>query len=175
MRLCLGLWAIVVAAACGTPMSFTPTADASRPTQPRGPVQVDVFTTGRPARPHVEVGIIESGQDSSTDHARSGTVDEMREYAAEQGCDALVIPAGEATTATTATTAHSLRGSCLVYTSPPLMQPPPTAAASTAPSTTCIPSAPQPCYGAGGCRGSQVCGGDGKSFSACDCSASGSP
>lgn len=161
MRVRLGL-CVMLSAACGAPISFTPTGDSSRSTQPRGPAQVDVFTKGGPVRPNVEIGTIEATRDG--DDKRF--VSHMREYAAEHGCDALVIPAGEEAKQTS-------RASCVVYTAAPLMQPPPppTATGSNAPNA-CIPNSPQPCYGPGGCRGNQTCTGDGKSFTPCDCAGS---
>ena len=120
------------------------------------------------------MGIIESEQDKSTE---TKAVEKMREYAGELGCDALVIPPGndaKEVNGASSRTPQAARGYCLVYTAPPLMQPPPMAATNNAPNA-CIPSSPQPCYGPGGCRGTQFCSGDGKAFTPCDCASSGSP
>jgi hypothetical protein len=144
-------------------MTYTRTGDESRGMQPRGPAQVEVFTTGAPARPHLEMGFIDADRDGHD------VIAQMREYAGKLGCDALVMhEGGEVTSA--------LRGSCLVYTAPPLLPPPPqpTAATSTA-AVSCIPNASQPCYGAGGCSGTQTCSPDGKSFSGCSCAAPSGP
>jgi hypothetical protein len=57
----------------------------------RGP-QVEVFSSGRPERPFVEVGIIETQQQSMYSLDKPDAVfAELREEAGRQGCDALIL------------------------------------------------------------------------------------
>jgi hypothetical protein len=69
---------------------------APRPLLTRTPDQVEVLSSGAPARPHVDFAVF---------HAVGGNfanLDELRAMAAKQGCDALVLDGGHAT--------------CVVYT-----------------------------------------------------------
>jgi hypothetical protein len=160
MRWALSLSVFVASAACGASLSFTRTDGGVRATQPRGPVQVELFTTGRPLRPNVELGVMESDRGSSRDEDAQ-VLAKMREYAGELGCDALVL-LDEA--------AGPHRGSCLIYTAPPMLAPPPASTGNVAPAA-CLPNVAQACFGANGCRGMQTCSTDGKSYSPCACGA----
>jgi hypothetical protein len=79
-------------AACGTgtalKLNYIETREPPRNLSLRAPEQVELFMAGKPNRPFVEVGMIESQQES---HDAQELVAKMRRFAGERGCDALVI------------------------------------------------------------------------------------
>jgi hypothetical protein len=160
---------LALCGACGTDLNYIETTASPHRLYSRRPGQVEVFMTGRPNRPFVEVGMIESQQEQLSLDDEQEVIAKMREYAGEQGCDALAIFAGNDTTVTTATSStgtisrslKGYRGSCIVYTGPQQV-------ASLA-QKSCIPNSTQLCYGPAGCRGGQSCTADGTAYTACDC------
>lgn len=160
-----------MSAACGTALDYVHIAEPPHPPAGRSADSVEVFMAGRPSRPFVEVGIIESQQESMSLDDEQDVIAKMREFAGERGCDALAIFAGNdanlawGSSGTTYTeTRKGYRGSCLIYTGRPL----PDATAGAA-KTSCIPNSTQLCYGSGGCQGGQRCTADGKAYTLCDC------
>lgn len=169
---------------CGTALNYIPTTDPPRPLYVKSADKVDIFMTKAPSRPFIEIGMIESQQQSASLDDERQVVAKMRHFAGERGCDALVIFSGNDATVTsggkdytTSTTLKGYRGSCLVYTgaepnaaaaapAAASTEAPPMAAASTG---TCMPNSTQLCYGPGGCRGGQRCAEDGRSYTLCDC------
>ena len=114
----------MVAAGCGTAIEYTELNTPPGPMSPRDPGSVEVFTTTTPPRPFVEVGMIESQQESglSTD-GMGEIIAQMREAAAERGCDALVISGSNDAVQGQANQDHGYvgtlkgyRGACVVYT-----------------------------------------------------------
>src|SRR5262245_50704835 len=77
---------------CGTNVTYTPTNRPPRALVRHSVQSVDVFSSGRPSRPHVEVGILEATQQTrlSVDETPE-IIATLREQAAALGCDALVI------------------------------------------------------------------------------------
>ena len=74
----------------------------------RSPDQVEVFTSGAPARPHTDVELLEAhpfGPQSTEDMIAS-----LREEAGKRGCDALVV-----NSLVNRETNTRLTGSCIVY------------------------------------------------------------
>lgn len=156
---------------CGTVLNFVPTRESPQPPRVRSADEVEVFMAGEPNRPYVEIGMVESQQQSASLDNEQAIIGKMRAYAGKQGCDGLRIFAGNdasevhsSSSGTWSSTRKGYRGACLVYTGPP----PTTASASTA-AGSCMPNATQLCYGPGGCRGGQSCAADGQSFTPCDC------
>lgn len=156
--------------ACGsTTLNYIETRQPPGRLHQRSPERVEIFMTGKPDRPFVEIGLIES-QQGGADGVKA-VIAKMRRFAGERGCDALVIFAGNDATVTSggkdftvSETLRGYRGSCLVYTASPAAPPPPPLAA-----TGCIPNSTLLCYGPGGCRGGQRCTEDGASYTLCDC------
>ena len=73
-------------AACGPKVSVTPLNPSPHPFTPRDPMAVEIYTTGLPQRPYVEVAALSAKGGSAEDH-----VPAMREEAGKRGCDALVF------------------------------------------------------------------------------------
>lgn len=112
---------------CGTRVSFTPTNTPPRAMTPRSPDSVQIFTTQSPDRPYVEVGVIEAQQASAYSTAdETEVVAKLRESAAKQGCDALIITGsadkvvGSGYTSngsgtSSVTTLRGFRGTCILF------------------------------------------------------------
>ena len=79
-------------AACGSSIRATEINPAPRPLAARTPESVEVFTSGAPARPHMDLAFYEAQQSSefSSDDTREFIV-KMRAAAAQRGCDGLVV------------------------------------------------------------------------------------
>jgi len=84
----------VTSVACGIRTSFTPTNVPPHPLSPRPESSVEMFTSGTPKRPYVEVGLVSSEHagywSSATD---SEVMLGLRKQGAEFGCDAVVVTA----------------------------------------------------------------------------------
>lgn len=117
-------------AACGTSIRTTAVNPAPYPMSPRPPATVELFTSGAPARPHVDVALIEAEESSSfSTHGTAEMLGKLRERGAEMGCDAVVIGGmssrdpGLADTETwLVDNPKSRKGvfaTCVVYTAPP--------------------------------------------------------
>jgi hypothetical protein len=78
--------ACALLAACGPKVSVTPLNPSPRPFTPRNPMAVEIFTTGLPPRPYVEVAALSAKGGDAEEH-----VPKMREEAGKLGCDALVF------------------------------------------------------------------------------------
>ena len=164
---------------CGTSLTYIPTADRPHPLQVRKPEQVEIFMTGKPDRPFVEIGMIESQQEDASQDGSRALIAKMRAFAGKRGCDALVIFSDNNTVEgmggpySIVTTLKGYRGSCLVYVSGPSASDPVAGepVASPASALHCVPNATQLCVGPGGCRGGQRCAANGKAWTICDCGA----
>jgi hypothetical protein len=172
---------------CGTSLNYIPTGERPHTLFVLRPEQVEIFMTGKPDRPFVEIGMIESQQEQYSQDDAAAVIAKMRAFAGKRGCNALAIFSGNdavigAGGRSPVTTLNGYRGSCLVYVSGP----PTAAAAWGAPAPApfasqpvsrppaavgCMPNATQLCYGPGGCRGGQRCAADGKVWTMCDCGA----
>jgi len=118
-------FALVLAlAACGATTRFVATNPSPRPLAPRPPAAVQVFTSGRPAIPYVEVGVLQGRQGGlivTGADAMPEIVTKMRADAAAIGCDGLIIN-GSADrvegTSTGPTTVQGFWGACIVFLAP---------------------------------------------------------
>jgi hypothetical protein len=81
----------VAVAGCGTTINYVPLNNSPRPMAPRPPQSVEMFTTGRPDRPFVEVAAIEAQQQPNSIDTVDVIYAKMRDTAARVGCDGLVI------------------------------------------------------------------------------------
>jgi hypothetical protein len=103
---------------CGTFVTVTPLRDRMR--EPRAPESVEVFASGPPQRPHVDIALLEVEQTESWNS--QGThlmLRRLREAAGKLGCDAVVITGKSEHSGDDDhifdPSSHSLLASCLVY------------------------------------------------------------
>ena len=87
-RLSLALLASIstLLVACGPKVTSTPLNPSPRPFVARDPMSVEVFTTGLPQRPYVEVAALSAAGGKADEHYGV-----MRAKAGQMGCDALVF------------------------------------------------------------------------------------
>jgi hypothetical protein len=117
------IFSLLLLAACGSTIHATEINPPPGPLAARPAATVEVFTSGPPARPHMDLAYFEAQQDSefSTDDTRDFIV-KMREAAARRGCDGLVIGAithevhGAIFDARQPTSQKGLTATCIVYT-----------------------------------------------------------
>lgn len=94
----------IVCFGCSAWVEQTPLNDAPAPMQPRSPDTVEVFSSGAPLRPHVDVALLHvEGCMACT---REDRLEQLREVAARTGCDALFI---------VSLSARDPTGTCIVY------------------------------------------------------------
>ena len=107
---------------CGTSVSYTPLRAYPRGPR-RSPEAVDVYVSGPPTEPHIDVGILEAEQES--DLSLDGTQEmlaALRKAAARAGCDALFVKGiGSNAQAGLLITDHpssvkTITGTCIRYT-----------------------------------------------------------
>lgn len=124
---------------CGTTTRFTPLNPSPHPLQARPAAAVEVYSTGLPARPYTEVGLIQGTQSSeySSDDMPE-IITAMRAEAGRVGCDALILN-GPNTRSTSAVgtlpgenqvNLQGFWGTCITFmptAAPVAVQPPPPA------------------------------------------------
>lgn len=83
---------VVLAAACGTTIHETTLNPSPYPLRSRPPAMVELYTSGAPARPHVDVALLEAEEASgfSTDRTPE-MLTKLRERGGQMGCDAIVV------------------------------------------------------------------------------------
>jgi hypothetical protein len=121
------VWLLVVAA-CGTSISAVRTNRPIRAMVSRDPMAVEMFTSGNPQRPYVEVAYIEAQQESDVSlDAAPDVMNKMRESAGQLGCDALIVggPNDAVVGSTFGGTGHSktlrgYRGTCIQWADDPV-------------------------------------------------------
>jgi hypothetical protein len=80
------------AAACGTAVKTIEINPAPRAMGPRPPQTVEMFTSGPPQRPYVDVALLEAEEESSFSSDKTPEMlTALRERAAQMGCDAVVL------------------------------------------------------------------------------------
>ena len=85
------LWSLTVPS-CGTVSGWMPTNPPPHPMQPKPPEQVELFTTAKPTREFVEVGIVEAAPSSGYSSAGDfQTLQQLRVEGGQRGCDGLVV------------------------------------------------------------------------------------
>jgi len=110
-------------AACGSSIRATEINSAPRPLAARTPESVEVFTSGAPMRPHMDLAYYEAQQASefSSDDTREFIV-KIRAAAAQRGCDGVVVGGITHETTRTIFDEHQARSNkgmtatCIVYT-----------------------------------------------------------
>jgi hypothetical protein len=114
--------------ACGTSVSETYISDPPATMVPRAHRSVSIYASGPPARPHMDVAILQVVQDHGlNEQGLHIMLDRLRARAAQMGCDGVVVggirerdgfPPGDAFYLLDpgATTLH---GTCIVFTDKP--------------------------------------------------------
>jgi hypothetical protein len=108
-------WLLAVAAtvACSPIIRYTAINASPSTMTPRSPEAVEVFSSGPPTRPHVDVALIEV-EDPPFGLETSELLQSLRARAAEAGCDGVVVTA-------IAVGRHDRRvmyGTCIRYAEP---------------------------------------------------------
>jgi hypothetical protein len=126
--------AVLVLSACGTSVSETYVNDPPATMVPRGPRSVRIYASGPPARPHLDVAILQAVQTHGfNEQGLDIMLDQLRARAAELGCDGVVVggirerdgfppDSGFYLLDPGATTLHA---TCIAFTSPPPAKKPP--------------------------------------------------
>ncbi len=121
-RLSIGVFLLAMAG-CGTKLSYIPLNTSPKALTARDPNTVEMFTSSKPERPFVEVGLIEAQQESAYSvDGETSVFSKMRQEAASRGCDGLVVTGGnDAVVGQTSgragftTTLRGYRATCIVY------------------------------------------------------------
>ena len=128
------------AAGCGSSLSTTVINPAPRPMQARPPETVEIFSSGPPRRPYVDVAYLEVEQETTMSFDNTPEfINHLRHQAARMGCDGVVL--GGVTNSADVTTSvvlevnasrKGITATCIVYRpegmaagSPPPMSGPP--------------------------------------------------
>ena len=107
-------------------VEYVPTNAPPRPMRPRPAAEVEVFQTGVPGRPYVEVAYLEV--DAQTNDPEF-LIDQLREEAGERGCEGVVFIGSNDSTSVDATVSgkstrlqttkkKGFRAVCVVYRDP---------------------------------------------------------
>jgi len=81
----------------------------------RRPVEsVELFTSGAPARPHTDVAVLEA-EPGLSERSTGELISRMREKAAAQGCDGLVVTGVDNQLIRGAGERKTITGTCIVY------------------------------------------------------------
>jgi hypothetical protein len=84
--------AILLAVGCGTSIHATTLNSSPVPMPPRPAHAVELYTSGAPHRPHVDIALLEAEESSSFSLDKTGEMlGKLRERAGAMGCDAIVI------------------------------------------------------------------------------------
>ena len=123
----LPLLTLLAAAACGTSVSHTVLNPSPRPMAPRPAETVELFTSMPPARPYVDVALIEAEESTSWSTADTGDLlSALRKRGAKLGCDAVVVGGatsrdpqlGELDPSDRPRSRRGYYGTCIVYVGP---------------------------------------------------------
>jgi hypothetical protein len=116
------VFAAALSACTATTVNYSPLNPSPRALSPRPPATVEMFASGPPARPHVDIGIITVEEGDTGESSPEELLGLLRQDAARQGCDALVVaPPSSKTDSDLFQNTHSRRvysGACIVYRGP---------------------------------------------------------
>ena len=121
--LCVGVAAAFSVAGCGTWVDATPLNAPPHALSPRAPESVEIYASGAPSRPHVDVALLRADQVNRSNADMATMMRKLRVQAAKMGCDAIVVSgATEQAGAPTGSSfalldpgTHSLLATCLAY------------------------------------------------------------
>jgi hypothetical protein len=112
-----------LAIGCGTNLEFIRLNPPPKQLVRRSGDEVQMFVSGRPNRPFVEIGVIESQQQVYSQDNAADLFALMREEAGHQGCEALIvngandaiIVGGGGTQPVSSATLKGYKATCIVY------------------------------------------------------------
>ena len=148
----------LLSAGCGTTISATTINPAPRQLRPRPADTVEIFSSGPPRRPYIDVAFLEAEQETgfSVDNTPE-FIAQLRERAAQMGCDGVVLGgtthAADVVASVAIDASASKKGitaTCIVYPPPALAASPPSPptaaepAPAAAPDSPAAPAAPTP-------------------------------
>jgi hypothetical protein len=150
IRYLLALPVLLALVGCGTAIRTTAINAPPRPMAPRPPDSVELFTSGAPDRPHVDVAFIETEEQSSLSVSDTPEMlRALREEGGRMGCDAVVLGGAssrdpgvrdaETWILEDSKGRKGFYGTCIVYTAPPA---PPAAAPPAPPAAAPAAAAP---------------------------------
>lgn len=83
---------LLLAAGCGTSIHATTLNPSPVPMQARPAYAVELYTSGAPHRPHVDIALLEAEESSSFSLDKTAEMlGKLRERAGAMGCDGIVI------------------------------------------------------------------------------------
>lgn len=94
--------------------SEVPVNAATSPLVPRQPADEPLFTSGAPARSHVDVAVLWAS--SLVDHSLGELFDRLRLEGAKKGCDAVVVTDLQITSYDRSANGRIAAGTCIEYT-----------------------------------------------------------
>jgi hypothetical protein len=74
-----------------TPLNYAPLNQPPHPLNPRAPEQIQIFSSGAPERPHVDVGLLSVQEGAGGLETQASLIEALRQSAAARGCDALML------------------------------------------------------------------------------------
>jgi hypothetical protein len=114
--------ATLLSGCTATTVNYSALNPSPRALSPRAPASIEVFASGPPARPHVDIGMITVEEGDMGESSPDELLALLRQNAARQGCDALVVsPPSSKTESDFLAYTHSRRiysGTCVVYRTP---------------------------------------------------------
>ena len=115
-----GCFALAALAGCGIGVKHTWLNEPPRLMVSRPPESVEVYASGPPSAPHVDVALLEAGEEEFAASTLDRLVHALRMRAAQLGCDAICI--GGATSRTSALsrkwTLDGQLATCVMFTEP---------------------------------------------------------
>jgi hypothetical protein len=117
--------ALITLGGCSTEALYvTPLRQSPRPLVARSPERVEIFASGPPRRPYIDLALLEAAEDAGKGAGSGRLIFQLRARAAQQGCDALVLaaPSPRIDAATANLTGvvldrNALSATCIVYVS----------------------------------------------------------
>ena len=101
-------------AGCGAQISSTQVNQPPAPMFRRPVESVELFTSGPPTRPHTDVALLEA-EPGFTERSTGELIERLREKAAAQGCDGLVVTGVDTQLIHGAGDRKTVTGTCIVY------------------------------------------------------------
>jgi len=140
-------WLALLAGGCGTTISVTPINPAQRQLRARPPEAVEIFSSGPPPRPHLDIAYLEAEQETHLSFDNTPEfIAMLRSRAADMGCDGLVLgglthdaDVAASVVGNVNASKKGITATCIIYTAEAA-----TARASTLPPVAPPPVAPPP-------------------------------